>query len=59
MANIQLVADPTSAEHWNLTIHEAVQIALANSQVVRNLGLQQEQSSDIDKIRAVITRYDR
>ena len=26
--------------------------------VVRNLGLQQEQSSDIDKIRAVITRYD-
>ena len=58
MANIQLIADPLSAERWNLTIHEAVQIALANSRVVRNLGLQQEQSSDIDKIRAVITRYD-
>src|SRR3954454_5149165 len=58
IANIQLVADPTSADHWNLTIHEAVQIALANSQVVRNLGLQQESQSDIDKIRAVITRYD-
>src|SRR6476620_6828701 len=58
LANIQLVADPSSAERWNLTIHEAVQIVLANSQVVRNLRLQQEQSADIDKIRAVITRYD-
>ncbi len=57
-ANVQLVADPTSAERWTLTIHDAVQIALANSEAIRNLGLQQAQSSDIDKIRAVITRYD-
>src|SRR4051812_31878283 len=58
MANIKLVADPTSAEHWNITIHEAVQIALMNSRVVRNLGLQQGQFSEVDNVRAVITRYD-
>lgn len=57
-ANAQLVADPTSAERWTLTIHDAVQIALSNSEAIRNLGLQQAQSSDIDKIRSVITRYD-
>src|SRR5437868_6783992 len=28
MANIELVANPTAAERWNLTIHEAVQIAI-------------------------------
>lgn len=57
-ANAQLVADPTSAERWTLTIHDAVQIALSNSEAIRNLGLQQAQSSDMDRIRSVITRYD-
>jgi outer membrane protein TolC len=53
-----MVNDPTTAPPWHLTIHEAVQIALSNSQVVRNLGLQRAQASDIDEIRAVITTYD-
>src|SRR5262249_31356627 len=37
---------------------EAVQIALMNSRVVRNLGLQQNQFSEVDNVRAVITQYD-
>lgn len=58
MPNAQLITNPTAADRWLLTVHDVVQIALANSRVVRNLGLQQAQSSDIDKIRAVITQYD-
>src|SRR4051794_5212514 len=38
MPNSQLITDPTSAERWLLTTHDAVEIALSNSQAVRNLG---------------------
>src|SRR5262249_7657878 len=42
---------------WNLTIEEAVQLAVANSEAVRNLGLV-EAASKNDLVRSVITSYD-
>jgi outer membrane protein TolC len=42
---------------WNLTIQEAVNVALSNSEAVRNLGLV-EAGSRNDIVRSVITRYD-
>jgi outer membrane protein TolC len=42
---------------WNLTIQEAVQVAIGNSEAVRNLGLV-EAASKNDLVRSVITSYD-
>lgn len=49
--------DPASADAWQLTIHEAINVALSNSEAVRNLGLL-DAGSDVDKIRSIITVYD-
>ena len=42
---------------WNLTLQEAINTALANSEAVRNLGLV-EAGSRNDIVRSVITSYD-
>jgi outer membrane protein TolC len=42
---------------WRLTIYEAVQVAIGNSEAVRNLGLV-EAASKNDIVRSVITSYD-
>ena len=49
--------DPNAAPLQQLTVHEAIRIALSNSEVVRNLGLV-DAHSDIDIIRGTITTYD-
>ncbi|HEX2477042.1 MAG TPA: TolC family protein [Lacipirellulaceae bacterium] len=53
----ELAADPSTATPWHLTVHEAIRIALGNSEAVRNLGLV-EARSDVDIIRALMTTYD-
>jgi outer membrane protein TolC len=57
LADPNLPTDPSTAPQWPLTVHEAISVALSNSEAVRNLGLV-DAASDIDKIRARITRYD-
>jgi outer membrane protein TolC len=52
-----VATDPMSGPHWQLTIHEAIRVALSNSEVVRNLGLV-DARSDVDIVRARITTYD-
>ncbi len=52
-----VATDPATMPVWQLTVHEAIRIALSNSEVVRNLGLV-DARSDVDIIRARITRYD-
>ncbi|HYO23456.1 MAG TPA: TolC family protein, partial [Lacipirellulaceae bacterium] len=42
---------------WDLTVQEAVQVAIGNSEAVRNLGLV-EAASRNDIVRSVITAYD-
>ncbi len=49
--------DPNAAPMQQLTVHEAIRIALSNSEVVRNLGLV-DAHSDVDIIRGTITTYD-
>lgn len=46
-----------SPRQWRLTIYEAVQVAIGNSEAVRNLGLV-EAASKNDIVRSVITSYD-
>jgi outer membrane protein TolC len=46
-----------TATRWRLTIYEAVQVAIGNSEAVRNLGLV-EAASKNDIVRSVITSYD-
>jgi len=46
-----------AGEPWHLTIQEAVNIALSNSEAVRNLGLV-EAASRNDVVRSIITTYD-
>jgi outer membrane protein TolC len=46
-----------AGEPWQLTIQEAVSIAMNNSEAVRNLGLV-EAASRNDIVRSIITRYD-
>jgi outer membrane protein TolC len=57
LGNPELATDPTTATPWQLTVHEAIRIALANSEVVRNLGLV-EAHSEVDIVRGLITQYD-
>ncbi len=57
LAEQNLASDPSSAPHWTLSLHEAVRVALGNSEAVRNLGLI-DAGSDIDIIRSFITVYD-
>lgn len=45
------------ARRWNLTVLEAVQVAIGNSEAVRNLGLVEAVSKN-DLVRSVITSYD-
>jgi outer membrane protein TolC len=52
-----LPTDPVTSPAWPLSVHDAIDIALTNSEAVRNLGLL-DAASDIDKIRARITTYD-
>lgn len=46
-----------TGEAWNLTLHEAINTALSNSEAVRNLGLV-EAASRNDIVRSIITTYD-
>jgi outer membrane protein TolC len=57
IGNPELATDPTTATPWQLTVHESIRIALANSEVVRNLGLV-EAHSEVDIVRGLITQYD-
>ena len=55
--NSHLATDPISGPRQQLTVHEAIRIAMSNSEVVRNLGLVDAQS-DVDIVRGQITVYD-
>ena len=57
VADCDPIMDTASADAWQLTVHEAINVALSNSEAVRNLGLL-DAGSDIDKIRSIITVYD-
>jgi outer membrane protein TolC len=52
-----LTFDPAAVPAWSLTIHEAINVAIGNSEAVRNLGLV-DAASDTDIVRSIITTYD-
>ncbi|WP_442485352.1 TolC family protein [Aeoliella sp. SH292] len=53
----QAYLDPSTAPRNAMSVYEAINIALSNSEVVRNLGLV-DANSDNDIIRGEITTYD-
>jgi outer membrane protein TolC len=57
LAEPGLATDPQTAQQWQMTIHEAIRVALSNSEAVRRLGLV-DAGSDIDIISSEITVYD-
>lgn len=56
---IPCIADYAGAapQQWNITLEQAVQLALSNSEAVRNLGLVEANSRN-DLVRSIITTYD-
>lgn len=53
----QMYADPKTANQWPISVYEAINIAINNSEVVRNLGLV-DANSDVDRIIGNTTTYD-
>lgn len=53
----QMYADPSQANQWSVSVYEAINIAINNSEVVRNLGLV-DANSDVDRVLGNTTTYD-
>jgi outer membrane protein TolC len=57
LAELDMPSDPTTAPPRKLTVQEAINIALSNSEVVRNLGLV-DAHSEVDIVRGLLTTFD-